>query len=258
MSIQELGIPTADIAVIFGKHERQLLDTLRYDRFRVTETPGQWELLLGPDVVLLTHPKVVAQIAEDFVSYEGVTLTDEEQTLFSTAPWIHDLGELIIESDGIGDVSFDQKTDAHEKKEILIFDAVLNAIPNSATKRLIKRAYQDVVIDRHSELGRMFNVVERIGYLLTAVRAYKGVDGNRIQNWKGLVGNVLSNQIMPLLNYASEFAYVSYVLFEDNRQAINSMFEETQGEAPPDRTGNPSFDPEKLRQALLAWQDMLK
>ena len=116
MSIRELGIPNADISAVFDRHERQLSDTLRYDRFRIKETPNQWKLLLGPDVVLLTHPSVVAQIVDDFIAYEGVTLSSEEQTLLSTAAWVHDLGELMIEGDGIGDVSFDQKTDTHEKK----------------------------------------------------------------------------------------------------------------------------------------------
>lgn len=255
MSIQELGIPIQDVDVIFQKHEGQLSTTLRYDRFRIAENPDQWRFLLGPDVVLLTHPQVVAQIAEDFVAYEGITLSDEEKVLFSIAPWIHDLGELIIEGDGIGDISFDQKTDAHEIKEFAVFNTVLNAIPEGDKKEIIKRSYQEIVMNRDSRLGRMFNAVERIGYLQTAIRAYTGIEGQRIQNWKGLVANVLSNQIIPLLNYCTEFPYATYILF-GHRATIDAMFKETEGEVPSDNTGKPSYESGKLQKANLAWKSL--
>jgi len=45
----------------------------------------------------------------------------------------------------------------------------------------------------------MFSAIERIGYLKTGLRAYKGFKGMRIDNWAGLAGNVLSNQIISLL-----------------------------------------------------------
>ncbi len=258
MSIQELDIPIPDVDIIFKKHEDQLSTTLRYDRFRTTESPDQWRFLLGPDVILLTHPKVVAHIAEEFLAYEGATLTAEEEALLSIAPWVHDLGELIINGDGIGDISFDQKTDAHETKELAVFTSVLTAIPDGDKKSAIERSYREIVMDRGSRLGKMFNAVERIGYLQTAIRAYEGVEGQRIQNWKGLVGNVLSNQIIPMLAYCSEFPYVTNILFEENRQIIRAMFKDTEGNVPQDNTGKPSFDPEKLQRAFLAWKYMLE
>lgn len=254
MSIRELGIPIPDVDVIFQTHEKQLSTTLRFDRFRITETPEQWKHLLGPDVVLLTHPKVVAQIVEDFLTYEGTPLTDEERILLTIAPWVHDLGELIIEGDGIGDISFDQKTDAHEAKELIVFTSVLHIVPNGDKKTFMERAYREIVMNRDSRLGKMFNLAERIGYLQTAIRAYEGIEGQRIQNWKGLAGNVLSNQIIQLLNYGSDFAYATYVLLEQDKTTIDAMFNEIEGEAPLDNTGKPSFDPEKLQKARIAWK----
>ncbi len=108
---------------------------------------------------------------------------------------------MVIDGQGVGDITFEQKTHAHESIEQSIFDLLLGDIEEVEVKALLKRAYIEVGLNKTSKLGRMFNAVERIGYLQTGVRAYKGVESRRIANWRGLVGNVLSNQIEKLLEY---------------------------------------------------------
>jgi hypothetical protein len=86
------------------------------------------------------------------------------------------------------------------------------------------------------------------------MRAFIGVDGKQIKKWKGLVGNVLSNQIIPLLNYAEKYPYVGDLL-ETNSSLITNAFQIAgNGEVPKDKDNKPSFDKEKLLKNSVAWE----
>lgn len=202
-----------------------------------------------------TRGGVTAMIAQDFIAYNekhGIHLSPEEKTLFFITPWIHDWGELVIEGIGIGDVTFEQKTDNEEKTELKVFEFVLQNVDDDAKKELMAKAYREVAMDRNTKLGRMFNAVERVGYLLTAIRAFDGIEGaRRIGNWRGLVGNVLSNQIEKLVEYRKEYPYVDFLLQQETAK-ISHMFENVLSEDVPfDRDGSPSYNLEKLQKADL-------
>lgn len=261
MTNVELAVPYTHIKSITEKHSQQLSDLLRYARFIESETPEEWVKLLGPDVVGLTHPEVTAEIAEKFMVYNaghGIKLSSEEQVLFLTMPWVHDWGELIIEGQGVGDVTFEQKTQDHEKVELIIVNLLLGDVDDTKVRNLLRQAYTEVTLDKTSTLGQMFNAVERIGYLLTGIRAYEGVESRRIANWRGLVGNVVSNQIVKLLEYRTEYPYVDEVLILAD-DTIDRMFTNILSERVPlDNTGNASYDLAKFQKAQKAWSTRVK
>jgi len=257
MQRAELAVPTEQIAIINTKFEDQLSGLLRYARFMEQETPQEWVALLGPDVVGLTHPTVTADITQRFVDFNrehGMDITPEDEILLLTASHDHDWGEIKIGELGVGDVSFDQKTEADDRVEIQIFDRVTLDLPKGPAKNLFYRAYYDVAQQKESRLGRSFNAIERLGYLQTAIRSYTGVDGKRIANWRGLVGNVLSNQIEKLLEYAIDYPYAAHIL-EEHAGRIDAMFAGTMaGDIPMDNKGSPSFDQEKFTRAHDTWK----
>lgn len=256
MTITELD-PLKQVEGIFEKHKEQLSSSVRYERYRTTESLQRWVDLLGPDVLALTHPHATSRITEDFIAFNssnGITLSEDQKTLLSLTPWVHDLGELILDGDGVGDISYEFKTDEHEKKEVIIFQRVISDLSDRVSKTSMDIAYREIAMSRETLLGRMFNAIERIGYLSTAMRAFIGVDGERIVNWKGLVGNVLSNQIEPLLAYSNEYPYVKYVL-ENNKQLISQMLAAVlEGDVPMDKDSKPSYDPAKVQKSAVPWR----
>lgn len=251
MIIENPNIPFRSILTIYTKHREQLLSTLRYKRYQRDETSEQFARLLGPDVVLGSHPWVVFADARGFIKLQNNQpdqphrLNTTEQRDLLIAPPIHDLGELEV-----GDITYDQHTNDHKQKERLHFRALTAEFPE---KEMLWQVFDNVVLDQSSKLGRMFSAIEKFGYLNTALMAYRGVDGERIENWYGLVGNVFSNQIEELLIFSQNYPLIRQQL-EQNSPNITQSFEEVSCKKVEfDNAGKPFYKTENFNKAKLAW-----
>lgn len=247
------------IAAIENAHRDFLVTTPRYERFMSGESIDEWVGLLGTDVLSLTHPHVTEVIARQFSDCSvqaGIEVSDSERIVLEAASRIHDFGEIKDDVGGIGDISHDKKQPFHREQETVVFQRLLqrhiNQDPYQA--EFMRQTYQNVVHgDQNSELARKFNAIERIGYLFVAHRAFTGANGERIRNWKGLVGNVLSNQTASLIKYSQEYPMARSLLgiLEDD---ISAMFLDTVSSEPEiDSEGTLSFDPVRLHTASDIW-----
>lgn len=237
-----------------------LFTTPRYERFMDGESLGEWVTMLGPDVRLLTHADETATIAERFITYnenQGLKLLSEEKSKLLLAAWIHDWGEIIIDGEGVGDVTFELKTDADQAIETIIVNKVLQLIDDETVRESFHIAYQEIVLKKDPRMGEMFNAVERLGYMETAIAAYKGKNKKRIENWQGLCGNVLSNQIEKLFVYSNKYPYVKYYL-EKETDIIDQIFAEVKKEIPDDNTNQLSYNMNKFSNAYLVWNNSAK
>ncbi len=262
----ESHIPLKSITFIF--HEKDIRsqlvnpENIRYNRFRTIESPEKFVLLLGPDIKFASHPGVTQNIAKKFIESQNKNdnpkkINNDETDIILTASLVHDLGELKIDGLGHGDISFEHHTQDHEKVEETIFERIIGRVADLSDRKYITGAYKEVVQDKDSKLGKIFNAIERIGYLGTGLRAFSGFNGERISNWYGLVGNVLSNQIVQLLNLQNSYSYVREIL-ESNKQLITEAFNEVaKNEVINDRDGKPSYDLNKFNQAKEAWEKSL-
>lgn len=259
MNLQELAIPYQDILPIALSYREQLRTSIRFERFCGNESIAEWRYLLGDDVNAAAHPGVTFNIAREFLALQDslnnpryhTSIADKEKILATAL--IHDWGEIVLDGDSLGDVSFDQKNSVHEKKEMVVFQRVVSGLPDEKRDYLLF-LYQDIAKNPHTPLGKIFNAIERIGYLKTALRAYHGVDGKKIENWQGLTGNVLSNQMRPLVDYTTKFPYVK-IFLSIHEVAITTAFAELQNKPiPKDRDGRPSYDMEKLEAGYSAWE----
>lgn len=245
------------IEKVVTHHKTYLSSTLRYERYMVSETPETWIELLGPDVCLLTHANTTEDITKKFMNYNaknGLPLNLDEKEEMLIAPLIHDWGEIIINGKGIGDITFDKKNADHEAIEVTIFNKVVSLVEDKLVANELLAIYMDVVMKKNQKLGTMFNAIERMGYMQTAIIAYKGEKGIYIKNWKGLVGNVLTHQIVKLLEYSDNYPYVRYFLLK-NKKNITKMFEETHKiQIPLDNVQSPTFDKERYEKAYKAWK----
>jgi len=254
-------IPLDCVDEVVEKNRGQLEELLRFDRYRdpQLESPEYWVATLGPDVLSLTHPGLTAAICVRFAYYNEThglpPLTDEELILFFTTPLGHDWGELKINGQGVGDVSYSLRTQADEAVEAEIFQKIVETVDDPQARLLFERSYHEVAMDRTTKLGKMFHAVEQIGYLQTAMRAYRGWEGQRIVNWRELGGNVLSHQIEKLLALAPTYPYVAHIL-QTHEAVISQMFADIAREPniAIDAQGIPMYDREKLLYAQEVWE----
>lgn len=248
------------IGKIENEHREFLTTNPRYERFMTGEGIEEWVGMLGVDVLSLGHGYSTADVTRQFVTCNdsgGVITTPTEKLALYVAAPIHDFGEIKDEVGGVGDISHDKKQDTHREQETEVFYRLLKRhVPDRMEADFLSRVYLNIVHgDKSSGLARQFNAIERIGYLLTAHQAFRGVDGSRIANWKGLAGNVLSNQVIPLIGYSEEFPMVKNVLgvLGDD---ITIILDVTTASTPIiDSEGTLSFDVEKLATAQNAWRN---
>src|SRR3989344_5016756 len=224
----EQDIPYQSINQIFFEPDLryQLTSNIRYDRYRISETPQQFVNLLGPDVRFVTHPGVTYNIAKKFIEAQNKSsnpLTHDEKFALLTASIVHDWGELKLGELGHGDKTFEVHDDVDVNNERIVFERITDRVIDLSDKDFIRDVYNNIAQDKDSRLGKMFNAIERIGYLQTALNSFRGEKGKRIKNWVGLTGNVLSNQIILLLEYAEEYPYVRTVL-KENKSVISDLF----------------------------------
>jgi hypothetical protein len=151
MQILKENVPLGHIKQLVEPHQYQLETTIRYARFVETETIEEWVSLLGQDVLSLTHPDATLEIAERFVEFHDesqLPFSEEDQTLLFTSALVHDFGELILEGEGVGDVTFEDHAASHEKVEGTIFDRLLSVLSDSPEKALIEKAYHEVAMNK--------------------------------------------------------------------------------------------------------------
>lgn len=239
---------------VLKTHEDLLHTLLRYDIFRDSsiESPDVWITLLGPDVDSLTHPEVTVGIAKQFVKNNrigGFSISDQEEVDVIVASWVHDWGEIIV-----GDITYENKSQDDEVKEMYAFNEIAKEIQNADIRRYVTDIYHTVVLNPKTRTGAMFKIIERIGYMETALRAFAGVELQKIGNWRGLAGNVLSNQIPALLESRDRYPYVGK-FFREKKNSISLMIREVgSAPVPPNANDKPSYDLSRFSRAKDLWE----
>ena len=210
----------------FGK---TLAGRVRYDRYKPKDVSNErWVELLGADVNNLTHLTLTYGLAQDFIrtaqTLQPDFLSSEDEQLLQVAALIHDWAESIV-----GDISFGDKTANDEIEEQAAFEANLASFYKSDLT-LINKARTEIVFDHtgKNKLGKVFNAIERVGYLRTALRAgdhiIRGDAMDCDDGLRWLVADVLSQQPKSLIAYAETLQPVGQYLV-NQQDKISLMFE---------------------------------
>jgi len=208
----------------------KLSGSIRYEKYNLSSLSNEeWVRLLGSDVNNLTHMPLTRGLTKDFIKtterYKENYFSEEEKVLLELAALIHDQGEAIT-----GDISYGDKTENDEVEELRLFAQNADAFSGDISddlKELIATARDQIVFNKESRLGRIFNAIERVGYLRTALRANDKVQLDETSeyadglNW--LIADVLSNQPLELVKYAEEYPAVSAYLTHQ-KQKITAAF----------------------------------
>ena len=247
------------------EHGQRLADNVRYERYKPEGVSNErWVEVLGPDVNNLSHLTFTYGLTKSFVHQLEKTdpncLTDQEKGTLSVASLIHDWAESVV-----GDLSWDEKCKDAEAEEAAAFDKSLADFydgESSDIKEQIKLARDEVIYNPESKLGRIFNAIERAGYIRTALRASKHVikgdakdceDGLR---W--IVGDVFGNHIIKTLEYANDYPPI-YQLITDRTDDISDAFSVVNSKVFENYKPNQVYNEiQEYIAATQAWEEWVK
>lgn len=204
----EHGPNLMDIHRAFAEteHGQALAAQVRYDRYKPAGVSNErWVELLGADVNNLTHMPLTYGLTQDMIRqldmHQPDILSSEEAETLKVAALIHDWAEAIV-----GDITYSDKTLADEEVEKAELEKMLVQLAGKEATNLnalMLSAANEVVFSPDSKLGFVFNTVERVGYMRTAIRASRhvlaGTAPDCDEGLRWLVVDVLGNHIPALI-----------------------------------------------------------
>lgn len=223
-------VPVKALAQAYGQHLEQMVLGLRYEHHRDQETEPYEVFVrkMGPDVVWLTHPDERAKRMRKMIYHlkdKGESISLEDERLLLTVCYVHDLGELVIDGRGVGDVPGYSKTADDERVEQEIFYKVIERVDEGEGKELMIKAYEEVERDRESRLGKWLAVVEYLGYLENAIKGVEGEKQDRPVNWNKMCGTIVGRPLQWLMDRMDENRYIEK-FFKNNKEAVDKIFNE--------------------------------
>ena len=223
---------------------------LRYGPYRPEQVAEDyWRFVFGADVDNYKHMQltrhqtawVIRHNERDDLGLPPVVLTEWEQDAARFMATVHDWAEGHSQ---IGDVHYDEKQLLGGDEEATLLSRYVEDYLRSVDHpqageltSLVRRIEEDK--EGHL-LGRVFNSVEKLGYVRTALIAWReslvdspdfalhpvrrsDSDTDLTINCRTLAHNVLANQIPKLLHYAEEFPAVRLALYR-NAPEIGQAF----------------------------------
>lgn len=205
-----------------SKYGRKLGNNIRYSRYKPQKISNQkWEKILGDDVNNLRHMLYTYYLARDYLKLIQLRLEEYELVLF--AALTHDWGEAVV-----GDVIGYRKDKSIEIEEIRHFRIIFKEIVGNEFEEDFLDQISDIIIfNKYNRLSSIFNSIERVGYLLTAIRSWKQSKRNRYglrKQLQWLTSSVLISEIPPIIKYTKMYKPVKYY-FDRNYNVIKDAFE---------------------------------
>lgn len=203
----------------------------RWDMQRPEHVSAQeWIRILGRDADNLEHMKLSFDITNLFLHFDDGSLgiSEDEKDILRIAAISHDWGESHDDITGRGgDINYELKTDLDtmNEQEIfrMVFDHVMGPV-DVKTKHLIEAT----IFKKDTKLGMVFDAIERIGYLRTAIIAFthsKETDDPILKSHlEWLAAGTLSNQVTMLMEYAANYTPVKKYL-DIAAPSINEIYD---------------------------------
>lgn len=236
---------------------------VRFERFKPEHVSNeQWRELLGSDVDSSQHMPLTYGMSRAFLNYyrthpyentNGVEFSPEEEHILMLAAMTNNWGESRT-----GDVSYDQKTVDIEKEEKDAYRDILTELYSDSIDVKKRMLVERTIFENDTKLGRAFDAIQKAGYLRTGLQAFEASqdieDEVLAEHLQWLCGNVLSNQIIVLIEYSKSYPPVRSFL-ENQRESISEAFEAITPETFSKHGQTESIRSELLWQNKLAWYE---
>jgi len=149
---------------------------VRFASFQGEISNDAWVRFLGADVNNCEHMRLSIGLTRWFIAVHNseVPKKDQfdkhEQELLCLAAGIHDQAEFFV-----GDIPNPQKTAPNEEEEMRILKIMIDDRYGSDPSRhtILQEAVDTVLTHKKTKLGGAFSAIEYIGYMRTAVNAWK-------------------------------------------------------------------------------------
>lgn len=258
LDIKEYKYEIPDPLLIFEEFANsELGEELRgRTRFHVFQPESvsnrRWTDAAGPDTNNLLHMMETYRLTAAFLaSSEGLSKKEKELLLFTAI--VHDMGEVVD-----GDIPDPDKTEDQEEEEMRMFSGILeyhlrDHMGEFERYNLIGDVV-DIMMDKESKLGRVFNSIEKLGYNTTALncwRGYRMLKENEEElelrdGFRTLAHEVIVGDMPKLVNFSKEYQYVKLYLIQ-NRDYISDVLSDAGALAKCER--------EKYDKASSSWVD---
>lgn len=243
----------------------------RYEKYKPGFiTASQWQSLLGVDVQNLKHLRLTYGLARQFLRHLDDEMSDSDRRQLLFAAVTHDWAESVV-----GDITYDAKDDEFVLREVQAYKDLIRVIIGEDVQEEFVQKSLDIIFNKDSELGRVFNAIEKIGYLRIGLRAWSLDDelteSSIRTSWvsglsefelddlrlslRWLSNNVLLNQIPTLCEYADRYEPVRQYL-DAQRDLITEAFEQMPAES-FDRYERIEERLEQFGAAHAAWSNYL-
>jgi hypothetical protein len=219
IEIGESVVAFRDIHRAFAATEegRRLASQIRFAPYKPASLPdAEWERLLGADANTLKHLWESWKAVRKFIALQlqaGVEMSIRDMEGLQMAALIHDWQEGL---EGVGDMLDTRKTqDSHTREMELLREMLPRIIDLPGLRARLEEAIDDVLLDRESRLGRIFRAVEIMGYMDTALKAWKkasAVKGTHQEHFRYMAVHVFAHQAPKLLALAPHYPPVAFFL----------------------------------------------
>jgi len=202
----------------------------RWNRFKPENISNEaWIKTLSLDADNLRHCLVIYGLTDWFISQQNnsdmsIKFDKKEKNLLLLTALSHDIPEGMTAK---GDISLEFKTDQDEQEELaLIKKAVIDVLDKDCDRHQIASEVKNCLEDKTSKLGHAFNAIENIGYLRTAIIAWKNNDTSNptfAANLKLITNNVLINSIPKLTEFSKIYFPIKKYL-HDRSSIVTQAF----------------------------------
>jgi 5'-deoxynucleotidase YfbR-like HD superfamily hydrolase len=241
---------------------QKLAEGVRFSGYKPEDISNpRWVELLGADVNNLAHMKLTYGMTRVFTSHlradQPELIDDHEENVMHAGAITHDCAESIVT-----DIDFNDITEADKIEEEYEFNQNFTNFYGHDTAHLhglVREAIDTVIFTSSTKLGRMFNAIERTGYLRTALRASErfhtdtAPDCPEAMRW--LMADVLGNQPPVLCNYAKVYTPIQTYLVNQSAlidRAYATITDEVFEQYKPDQREQRQF---RFYEAFAAWEN---
>ena len=219
----------------YGKILRQ---RVRYGPYKPEEVSNEeWVRILGPDVNNLEHLKKTLAVAGEFIHlarhphpewpFGEVEFSREGEELLCLTAVIHDWGEAVV-----GDILWHRKTsESDARKEFAALHKIIEELCRPRYEGLLMEkiylAADIAFLKGDSTLNQDFNVIEKIGYGSTAMRAWeKRLDSGEPLSLalQGIAAKLIEDHLSDWQEKAEIYPASHYFLLK-NQKPIQEIIE---------------------------------
>ncbi len=197
---------------------KTLSNAVRFKCFKPDDVSNEeWVKILGADVHNLNHMDLMRGFTKALLE-KALCLSEEEKDILIKTAQIHDWAEAIT-----GDKPKPKKTKVDETKEKAILIALMEEFNVEDTER---QKIISIIFDTNSKLFTVFQEIEEMGYLRTAILAWQRskstVNPNLKKHLLEMATAVTAKQLSVLIEKSKSTSQIAYFL-DQNENSINDF-----------------------------------